>query len=264
MNLWVLDFDGVLFDTANEAALMAYNAINDSSYLECDLLPSEYLKLFVANRFHVHTAGDFITLARWCLTHASNSDLVLSRAEFQTILKAEKAPIARRQSLFFSTRDKVSSIDSNLWCKLNCPYAPLWDWLKSLDKKLFNQIVILTNKDKPSVLRLCAYFGLDFNPDNIFGAQDSKTKMENFEIIRSRFGKTFGNAISYCVVDDSIANLLDIYATISKDEQLKTSLKLYLATWGYIGKEDVTRAKEYKFSVLIQAELIELLYRTEK
>lgn len=251
MNLWIFDFDGVLFDTVDETAIVAYNAITDSSHVSRELLLVEYLNLFRANRFHVHLAGDFITLARWCLTHCATPDVVLSRVEFQNILKAEKAPLTRRQNLFFSTRERIVAIDSKTWCALSVPYVPLWDTLKSLNPEYF---VILTSKNKNAVVQLCTYFGININPDNIFGAQDGATKAENFESIKNRF-----NADSYSIIDDSIANLLDLYASISKNIPSKAFLKLHLATWGYLGDQDIVHAKEYGFDVMTQEDLIKAL-----
>ena len=83
---YVLDFDGVIVDSVDEAALTAYNAICDALLIELSKLPQHYLEIFRTNRSIVGPAAEFLPFAKWC---AESSQSCLKNCVAKTLTRAE-------------------------------------------------------------------------------------------------------------------------------------------------------------------------------
>ena len=245
----VFDFDGVLINSLDEVVLTTYNAVTDSLVTSLAEVPSDLVWMFKNNRFHVQPIGDAIELMGWCLAnYRQDSQKILSRAQYRTIVESAKIDLPVRTSLIYATRKRFIDADIDRWHGLHQTYQPLWDELRRRENHLF---VILTNKNHDATVRLCRHFGLDIEAGNIYSGDGGTTKIENMLEIQKRFGRR-----DYVFIDDSVLNLKELDAHFNRETRV---LKLVLAAWGYLGEGDIRSAPGIGFPAYQQTDLIELL-----
>jgi hypothetical protein len=185
----------------------------------------------------------------WCLkNHCSDHDKLLTRKAYQQIIRNATVPLLKRTHLFYTVRKRFVEKNMQRWFSLNMPYQPLWNALIHFGS---NYIVILTNKNREAVLHLCHHFGLNISESNIYAGDNGTTKIENLKSIFRRF-----HAVELFFIDDSLRNLQDLNTHFN---QKKTRLHLFLASWGFIGPEDIQQARKSGYQVLSQTDLIALL-----
>ena len=247
----IFDFDGVLVNSIDEITVTAYNVVTGQLIMRLDDLPVNVPKRFQKNRFHVQSIGDVVPLMRWCIQNDQIApDYILTRREYQNILELETVPLMDRVNLFFATRQTFVEKDEAQWLALNGPFQPTWDELKTSGS---DNLILLTNKNRGAVLRLCRYFGLMLAEPNIYSGDDGVTKIDNLNSIHQRF-----NHAPYDFIDDSLRNLRELDMHFNKAEPF---LRLILADWGYTGPEDEETARSLGYRVFSQIDLIDLVHR---
>ncbi|MDF1593989.1 MAG: hypothetical protein P1P89_20980 [Desulfobacterales bacterium] len=247
--MWIYDFDGVLLNSLDEVAVSAYNAVTGKMVQEIDALPPGLVGLFKRNRFHFQPAGDVIPLMQWSLdTFRTGPDKLLTRDEFLGIIDKTAEPLISRTDRFYATRNRFAEQDSQRWLSLNRPFQPVWN---ELIKRGGEHVVILTNKNHEAVFRQCRHFGLNVSRENIYAGDDGATKTLNLNKLIKRFGHR-----PFRFIDDSLRNLQDLDARFNKPQK---KLALYLASWGFIGPDDIETAHSSGLTVLSQNDLMALL-----
>lgn len=245
----IYDFDGVLMDSVREVAVTAYNMVKGTIATRLNQIPNHALKSFIKNRFHIQPIGDAPVLMNWCLESAGAEPLrLMSEKEYEEILKRVDEPLTRRTTSFFETRSRFKAKDKNAWLSLNRPVQPVWHMLA---QKYETGPVILTHKNREATLTLCRHYGLEITDRNIYSGDNGTTKIENMTRIMQRFKKS-----SYSFIDDSVKNLSDIDTYFNKQEK---PFSLILATWGYIGPDDVNRAERLGYRPLAIGEFEDIL-----
>ncbi len=242
----IFDFDGVMINSIDEVTLTAFNTVTDCLHASLDALPAHLADLFKRNRFHVQPAGDQPLLMKWCLEHYRTCrDKILTPAEYQTILNEADVPLRDRTTLFYHKRRQLIIADEAAWLLIHQPYQPLWS---ALVKKGGHRIVILTNKDKDPLRRLCLHHHLDLPAENIYSGDDGATKVNNFKQIHARFG-----CKNYNYIDDSLKNLQELERTFDKELGRFSPM---LAAWGYIGPDSIAQASALGYRVCGQQDII--------
>ena len=245
--LLLYDFDGVMINSLDEVIITSYNVASAGLATSLAEIPPSYTNLFRINRFHLQPAGDFVLFARYCLEHQEKQAVVLSNAEFDSVLANPSDSLGDRAQQFFESRGKFMEGDKTAWLDLHRPYYPLWTKLLELNPA---DIVILTNKNRLAVLELCHHFGLLIPPKNIFSADGGVSKITNLQEIRTRFSATH-----YSFIDDSVRNLSEIKEKVDNSQ----CPELLLASWGYLGPSDVEQGRAEGFTVLLQEDLVKMI-----
>jgi FMN phosphatase YigB (HAD superfamily) len=245
----IFDFDGVLMSSLNEVVLTVYNAATGGLQTSTAGLPQGPATLFRRNRFHVQHIGDGLTLMKWCLKAAAGqSDRILDPREYRLLVAGSAGDLAARTRLIYETRNIFIERDPERWFALHEPYQPLWN---ALTGQKIQPFVILTNKNRDATIRLCRFFGLEINSDEIYSGDESVSKVENMRSILMRF-----KAEGYVFIDDSIKNLQDIQTAFQGENP---DLKLLFASWGYTGPEDMRIARASGYPVIGQEDAVRLL-----
>ncbi|MCC6933086.1 MAG: hypothetical protein IT292_07510 [Deltaproteobacteria bacterium] len=243
----VFDFDGVLINSLTEIAVNAYNVVTNSLHTDINEVDPSFIKLFKHNRHLAHKPEDFVVLAKWCHENAFHGpEQSLSTAKFNEMLEQETVPASQRLKTWFDTRKAFADKDLEAWLKLNYPYQPLWD---ALIKHGAENIVVLTTKNKNSVLDLSSHYGLNLLAKNVFSGESGITKPANFHAINKAFKQD-----TYTFIDDSLGNLIEIAENLPAE-----SVQLMLASWGYVGSSDCAEAIKLGFQVCSQEEVISML-----
>jgi FMN phosphatase YigB (HAD superfamily) len=247
----IFDFDGVVMNSIDEITVTANNAITGNLAISLESFSQSVVRIFQRNRFHVQAIGDTLSLMQWCVENGeSDPDRILSKEDYEMILQYETEPLLERMNRFFAARNAFVKKDEMGWFSLNAPYRPLWQELQTLS---IEQIILLTNKNREAVLRLCHHFGLMLDEKNVYSGDAGVTKFENLHKIHERFHHP-----PYDFVDDSLKNLHDLDQYFNRNTQF---IRLILAMWGYVGPEDGRMAKEAGYSALQQEGFITFLKR---
>jgi FMN phosphatase YigB (HAD superfamily) len=245
----IFDFDGVLINSLDEVVLTTYNATTENLHTALADLPPELVALFKRNRFHVQPIGDAILMMQWCLDHfRSAPDKTLSAHQYQHIIAEPVESLRARSDRIYETRSRFIDKDQQAWTALHRPYQPLWD---QLIRSRYRPLVILTNKNKDATQRLCHFFGLDVDENNVYPGDHGITKSQHMQNIWERFG-----ADLYYFIDDSVKNLMRLDADINQENKV---LALMLAAWGYTGPDDRKLAESRGYRVFNQEDLVSFM-----
>ena len=243
---FIFDFDGVLLDSLGEVIITSYNAASGDLAFEPEKPPAAFSELLRLNRFYCGRAGDFVTLASALLEGRVPAKApYFSKAEFDEIIAADKLSREDRLNQFFMTRKFMIAGDRFAWLALHNTYEPLWERAKSFA----DELILMTNKNTQAVVETCEHFGLELREENIYSGDAGATKTENFTKIKKRFD----DKQRYFFVDDSVKNLQKLERDFPKE------ITLSLASWGYLGPEDLSIAKEAGFLIDSQESLLERL-----
>lgn len=242
--MFIFDFDGVLIDSVDEAAVTAYSAASGSLATSLTDLPDGYLELFKNSRPFPRNASEMLVLGRWCLEKIElNEPATISREILEHLVTEDDHSESDLRRLFFETRQQLATRSPLSWLELNRPYQPLFDWLKT---ELNAPLVILTHKNRLAVEQICRHFGLEIRSDRIYSGDTGEPKELGLLAIMERFDSS-----SYHFIDDSIHNLLELKYRLPAD----ADVSLELASWGYCTIDDVTLAEQEGLRVLALCEI---------
>ena len=245
----IFDFDGVLMSSLDEVVLTVYNAAVGDLVTSAAGLPGGLGRLFRRNRFHVQQIGDGLTLMSWCISnYQREGDRILAPDEYRRIISGSAVPLAERTRRVYESRSLFIETDPDRWYGLHQPFQPLWNVLKDQQTQ---PVVILTHKNRDATRRLCRYFGLDVEENNIYSGDHSVGKVENIRSIFKRFRSQL-----YHFIDDSIKNLHELNNAFNSKNR---HLELLFASWGYKGPEDEEVARLSGYPIFSQEETIRLL-----
>ncbi|MBP9837885.1 MAG: hypothetical protein KBC84_04155 [Proteobacteria bacterium] len=250
--IFLFDFDGVLIDSAWEAALSAYNAVTEQQLLELAQMPKSCMDLFQRNKFLFHNPSSLYLLMQWCVeNYQSKPDYQLTESEFHSYIEQEegKRPLAELGAYFYSVRNRFMESSREKWLAINYPYQPLWNFLKEENKTKF---YILTAKNRKAVLELTKHYGMEIGPEDIYSGDGNKSKISNFKEILSRFGEKH-----FFFIDDHLVNLQDIDSSFNSEA--RKLVDLAICNWGYASAQELETAEKSGFKQYSQQELINLL-----
>jgi len=246
----IFDFDGVLMYSLDEVTVSAYNAVTGRLTTAIEQLPIALVNLFKQNRFHFQPAGDALPLMSWCLdNYQKTPDKILVRVKYQEIIKGATQPLIKRSNQLYAARNRFIQRDKRRWFSMHMPFQPLWN---ALIERGSQHVIILTNKNCSAVLNLCHYFDLRVPEENIYAGDNGATKITNLNNIFKRFP-----VVPYCFIDDSLQNLRDLDIHFNA---IVKRLSLLLASWGFIGPDDIREAQTYGYPALTQNDLIDKGY----
>ncbi len=242
----IFDFDGVLINSIDEVVLTTYNATTATLHTALTDLPPELVSLFKRNRFHVQPIGDAILMMQWCLNnYQSDPEKMLTPREYQSIIADAAVALKMRSDRIYKSRSRFIEKDQPAWLALHRPYQPLWNKLIQSD---YQPLVILTNKNKDATLRLCRFFDLNVDENNVYPGDHGVSKSQHMRCIQERF-----ETASFYFIDDSVKNLKQLDEDINRDKEV---LALMFARWGYTGPDDQRLAESYGYQVFNQKSLI--------
>jgi len=231
MQALVLDFDGVISDSAREAFLVARRA-----YLDLDpdsrLPRAEDAPLFEAFRALMplgNRAEDYGTALA-----ALERGIELPDQEAYDVFRIGRDPawLERYHQRFYQVREALSAEDPRGWRSLQRPYAPFLKVLRSRAGEV--AYAIATSKDRRSVRLLLEEYGVAdlFAADLVLDKETGPRKSTHLEKLRERLALPFAELT---FLDDKV-NHLDTVAGLG--------VRCALAAWGYNGPREHGLARE--------------------
>ena len=215
----ILDFDGVIADTAIECMYVAERAFCTNGPLN-----SKQQKIFLDNRYLVNDPYGFKLLIAICEVASVGVGLDEVKSEFrQREKKLSPDDKCKIKTLFFETRGIIkSALNEDEWMAL----MPSYDFIEQLwlpDKC----VTILSAKDENTIASWLSYHELTVN--DIYGSKALEPFSTKFDFIR-RFQHRH-QFLKTVFIDDNIENVDDFPWS-------SVNCHAYLASWGYNLKED--------------------------
>jgi len=172
----VLDFDGVLYDTAYEAYLISKATYEKIYNLKCNIKYRDFL-LF---RHQVGPAWNYkYVLDSICKYGDNGINYYINERD-----NADIFSYSLFETEFFLERDKIKNENFNKWVALNKQF-PFIKELVGLDLNL-DDVYIVSTKDKKSILDILSFYGdLRVPAKNIFGSTDYQKYQKKSTLIKS-------------------------------------------------------------------------------
>ena len=236
MKALVLDFDGVISDSARESF-----AVSVGSYL--DLRPDSSL----ARRDREELYGEFVELMPLgnraedygtTLIALETRHPLPDQPTYDAFRRAQDpAWLERYHRRFYEVRAELARTDPAGWRALMRPYAPFLQVLRRRSGDA--SFAIATSKDRLSVHALLEDYGIEdlFPPRLITDKETGETKDHHLERLRDKLELDFPEMT---FVDDKV-NHLDTVAALG--------VRCALAGWGYNGRREHALASERGYLV---------------
>jgi hypothetical protein len=207
-----LDFDGVLFDTVDEA----YRVCVHTKKFGNAVLPPQSLSLFRKYRPAVGPAWNYYFVMNAIINEESLKSICFEYTDAAKEFEED----------FFETRKKLKGDNYKNWLRLNKKYSFLEELDKIVDITL--QVYVITTKDKQTVEDLLKEYGINFiGGESILGKEQFHTYGSKKEIILNILSQKRYKAI---FIDD-------LYSHLQPCEEIK-NLQLIQAEWGYIDENN--------------------------
>jgi len=239
-----IDFDGVLCDSANETGRCAWLAggIIWEDWRGTDI-PRTHLEKFKKLRPLIETGYQSIALMKlidenYTETFIKKEFHFMMEQVFTSISLNTKALI----NLFSKIRSDWMEVNPKTWLAWHKIY-PFSKSLIKIGKNYYKEVYIVSTKQKKFIEKLLYFFEIDFNPENIYGLESGKNKIEIIENILKETKVSPKNGV---FVDDYKDTLLAFAA----NDFLK-EMRLYLASWGYLFPETIEEIENEKLNLRI-------------
>lgn len=212
-----LDFDGVLFDTLREVYLVnRYEFLNVDLFSEVD---EKNYQLFSKYKYLVYNIWMFYYYNPIIFNNTNEDEIAekYNKAILNRDLEKEKIFCEN----FLNTRKKLVLNHYEFWKNLETPYNFFFEIKKIYEENNIN-VVIVSKKNKTSILERFESQGLNFNPDLVFAREALDKYSSKGEFLDEYMTKN--NIDSAIFVDDNNNNL--------KSCENNFKIKNILALWG--------------------------------
>jgi hypothetical protein len=215
-----LDFDGVLFNTVKEAyivSVMTYKQIID---IEKITFKTQEYTLFFKYRYLIGPAWNY----KYLLNQIYENKFVCPHKYKEDIENAEISDYQLFEIEYFKNRKFLIDNYYSFWLSLNETYPFLKKIVEMFSLKFF---IIISTKDKYTILKLLEEHQIDFPCEYIYDKNDYKKTGSKAKIILDIMSKY--DITKSLFIEDS-----DVH--IEKCKCIK-NLKILKPEWGYVNKK---------------------------
>ena len=227
----VLDFDGVIVDSAQECWLRCVDASNaDDSLLNIMKNDKNKNQSFLKFRYLVGPPHEYYYLVKALenVNTGTEEEIVDKFNTFVTTNNEENA--YRFKKYFFNSRKLHKKKDFSDWVSCNKVYKQVIEMAKKF--MAHDKLFIATMKDEQSVADILSYNKIKCPMSHILGNSHGTNKYEHILKIIEMSKGVKNNEI--CFIDDNYKHLIET-ATIG--------VTMRLATWGYVSEETLITAQ---------------------
>ena len=252
VQLLVLDFDGVVSDSAPEAfvvALRTYVALRGGSPLADDLrvIDSALAREAVAASRLYSAFVDFMPLGNRAedfgieLAALEQGRSLLDQADYdehkREVVRADPDFLAAFHERFYRARSEFAARDPDAWYGLLGPYPEFVSILRRRSRD--RTLAIATAKDLASVDRLLVDYGIAdlFPTEYVLDKETGASKRAHLDELHRRTGTPFAEMH---FIDDKVNHLEDVASL---------GVRCALSAWGYNGPREQDRARACGFDV---------------
>jgi phosphoglycolate phosphatase-like HAD superfamily hydrolase len=229
-NLYALDFDGVICDSAVETGITGWKVAHQIWH-DMPSLPNEQdIDNFRLVRPVMETGFEATLIMRLLFQGENPSDLLANfTSKVNDIISCESLSIDDLKQQFGETRDHWIDHDLDEWIEMNPLFDGVANKLRQIGPK---QTYIITTKQERFVDQIFKANKIDFPMSRIFGLDRNMSKTQ---ILADLLAKHKNQTILF--VEDRLPTLHNVI----NDKNLAT-VSLYFANWGYNTKQDKKEA----------------------
>jgi len=222
--IFLLDFDGVLFDTSLEAYYVMSETHKEGSINKNTIIDDKKYSKFIELRPFVTSAWQYY----WVNEYVHMTDNESSYEYFSTEkIMDNNSDSQEFEEKFLLNRKKLAH--SNYFDRpVSAPYK-FWNMIQPLIELHPERFIILSTKDKESIIHTIGMYnkGFKFDDSRIFSKSNFKKCGENkhnvfIESIKEKFSN------KYVYIEDSHIHIKEFYN--------EESVKCIRALWGYVPK----------------------------
>jgi phosphoglycolate phosphatase-like HAD superfamily hydrolase len=233
-DIYVLDFDGVICDSAIETGISGWKAATQTWPDMPDEIPDPgLLDQFRLVRPLLETGYEAIFITR--LLYLGNSVSTIT-ADYtnktQSLLAESKHDVKFFKQLFGTTRDQWIEADIDDWIQMNPLFPSVPDKLKRLEDDAW---YIVTTKQERFVKQILATHHINLADDRLFGLEHNMSKEDMLINIMAKHPDD-----QLILVEDRLPTLVNVAANL----QLR-HVKLILANWGYNTEQERLSLSHY-------------------
>jgi len=222
--IFLLDFDGVLFDTSLEAYYVMSETHEEGSINKNTIIDDKKYSKFIELRPFVTSAWQYY----WVNEYVHIADNESSYEYFSTEkIMNNNSDSQEFEEKFLLNRKKLAS--SNYFNRpVSAPYK-FWNMIQPLIELHPERFIILSTKDKESIIHTIGMFnkGFEFDDSRIFCKSSFKKCGENkHNVFIKNIKEKFSN--KYVYIEDSHIHIKELYN--------EESVKCIRALWGYVPK----------------------------
>ena len=222
--VFLLDFDGVLFDTSLEAYYVMSETHEEESINKSTIIDSKKYSKFLELRPFVTSAWQYYWVNEYIHSIESESNYEYFSSEK---IKDNNSTAQQFEKKFLLNRKKLAC--SNYFNKpVSVPYK-FWNMIQPLIEIHPERFVILSTKDKESILHTIGIYNpkFEFDSARIFCKSDFKECGENkHNVFIKKIKDKFSNR--YVYIEDSHIHIKEFFN--------EESVKCIRALWGYVPK----------------------------
>jgi len=230
----ILDFDGVLVDSAPECWLRCVDASKIDNSLKSLDYSSSVKDLFLLMRYLVGPAHEFYFLIKSLEKYTNASDV---EKNFIKLANGDKKNALKFKDFFFNSRVIAKNNNLKGWIKSNNFYGPAISMAKRFSA--VNKLFIATMKDEESVIELLNYHNVNCNTSKILGLNYGDNKYKHLSYVLEQNPTLSSN--DFLFLDDNIRHINEVSCL---------GISAMLATWGYGTKNSIDFANKNNIQTL--------------
>jgi phosphoglycolate phosphatase-like HAD superfamily hydrolase len=233
--LYALDFDGVICDSALETSLTAWRAAREYLWPKMpEHIPAELIEQFKFVRPALETGYEAILIVRLLFEGLDPTTLLNEFTHrIEGLIHRDQLDTDRLKKRFGHTRDLWIENDLVDWLNMNPLFPGIQTKLAAINSA---HCFIITTKQERFVQHILNANQISIPKEQIFGLE---RKLSKQQVLRQLQDEHPGHPIVF--LEDRLPTLI----TVNNDQDLK-GIQLLLANWGYNTAQDKQQASELK------------------
>jgi len=231
--LYALDFDGVICDSALETSITAWRAAREYLWPKMpEHIPAELIEQFKFVRPALETGYEAILIVRLLFEGLAPKTLLNEfTRRIEGLIRRDQLDTDRLKKRFGTTRDKWIENDLVDWLNMNPLFPGIQTKLAAINSE---HCFIITTKQERFVQQILSANQISIPKEQIFGLDRQLSKQQ---VLRQLQDEHPDHPIVF--LEDRLPTLIKV----KNDQDLK-GIKLLLANWGYNTAQDKQQATD--------------------
>lgn len=233
--LYALDFDGVICDSALETSITGWKAARQHYWPKMpEHIPADLIEQFKFVRPALETGYEAILIVKLLFEGVSPEALLNDFPHrIESLIRRDQLDTDKLKQRFGSTRDQWIADNLDNWLAMNPLFRGVQEKLASIDNQ---HCFIITTKQERFVEKILSANDISIPREQIFGLERNLSKQQ---VLRQLQDDHPSHSIVF--LEDRLPTLINVM----NDHDLK-AIHLLLADWGYNTAQDKQKATELK------------------
>jgi len=233
-SILILDFDGLLVDSAPECWIRCKEASKMDDSLDDIYDSNEKKYIFLKTRYLVGPAHEFYYLIKALQKSSSTYEV---EEKFYKLLNSNNTSAQRFKDFFFKSRLEAQEKNEKKWIESNNFFYPALSMAKRFAE--VDRLYIASMKDEESVLKLLIHHKIKCNKSKVLGRTYGDDKYNHVSHIISKYPLI--NKKYFLFMDDNLRHIKEVTSL---------GIESRLVTWGYASNLSIKNALKNNFKTI--------------